>query len=101
MLFGNDYIDYRTRMNALFHPEKVKNAMIGIKRNGGIVKRVASGKFGIHIKPENRGKFTASAKRAGMGVQEYARKVLNDPNATPLQRRRANFARNAKKFKHN
>jgi hypothetical protein len=23
---------------------------------------------GIHIKPANRGKFTASAKRAGMGV---------------------------------
>ena len=101
MLFGNDYIDHRTRMNALFHPEKVKNAMIGIKRNGGIVKRVESGKSGIHINPENRGKFTASAKRAGMGVQEYARKVLNDPNATPLQKRRANFARNAKKFKHN
>lgn len=58
-------------------------------------------KSGIHIKKKNRGKFTASAKRAGMGVQEYARKVLNDPNATPLQRRRANFARNAKKFKHN
>lgn len=57
-------------------------------------------KSGIHIK-KNRGKFTASAKRAGMGVQEYARKVLSDPNATPLQRRRANFARNAKKFKHN
>nr|DAG89410.1 MAG TPA: hypothetical protein [Crassvirales sp.] len=36
-----------------------------------------------------------------MGVQEYARKVLSDPNATPLQKRRANFARNAKKFKHN
>lgn len=100
MLFGNNYIDHRTRMNALFHPEKVKNAMIGIKRNGGIIKRVESGKSGIHIKPENRGKFTASAKRAGMGVQEYANKVLSDPNATPLQKRRANFARNAKKFKH-
>ena len=57
-------------------------------------------KSGIHIKEKNRGKFTASAKRAGMGVQEYANKVLSDPNATPLQKRRANFARNAKKFKH-
>lgn len=52
----------------------------------------------IHIKKKNRGKFTASAKRAGMGVQEYAQKVLNDPNATPLQKRRANFARNAKRW---
>lgn len=54
----------------------------------------------IHIKKKNRGKFTASAKQHGMGVQEYANKVLNDPNATPLQRKRANFARNAKHFKH-
>ena len=69
-------------------------------KQGGILKRVKSGKSGIYIKPENRGKFTASAKRAGMGVQEYANKVLSDPNATPLQKRRANFARNAKKFKH-
>lgn len=30
----------------------------------------------IHIKKKNRGKFTAAAKRAGMGVQEYARHVL-------------------------
>lgn len=52
----------------------------------------------IYIKKKNRGKFTASAKRAGMGVQEYAQKVLNDPNATPLQKRRANFARNAKRW---
>ena len=52
----------------------------------------------IHIKKKNRGKFTASAKRAGMGVQEYAQKVLNDPNATTLQKRRANFARNAKRW---
>ena len=44
MLFGNDYIDHRTRMNALFHPERVKNVMIEVKRNGGIVKRIESGK---------------------------------------------------------
>lgn len=54
----------------------------------------------IHIKKKNRGKFTATAKAHGMGVQEYARHVLNDPNATALQKKRANFARNAVKFKH-
>lgn len=54
----------------------------------------------IYIKKKNRGKFTASAKEQGMGVQEYATKVLNDPNATPLQKKRANFARNAKKWHH-
>jgi len=55
---------------------------------------------GIHIKKENRGKFTAAAKRAGMGVQAYARKVLADPNASGTLKKRANFARNASKWKH-
>jgi hypothetical protein len=54
----------------------------------------------IHIKKENRGKFTKSAKAAGESVQEHAAKVLRDPNATPLQKKRANFARNAAKWKH-
>lgn len=52
----------------------------------------------IHIKKENRGKFSASAKRAGEGVQEHAHKVMNDPNATTLQKKRANFAIQAKKW---
>lgn len=55
---------------------------------------------GIHIKEKNRGKFTASAKAAGESVQEHAKHVLNNPNATPLQKKRANFARNASKWKH-
>ena len=49
----------------------------------------------IKINPANEGKFTASADRAGMGVQAYASKVLNDPNASTQLKRRANFARNA------
>lgn len=65
-------------------------------RSGGVI----SGKSGIHIKKENRGKFTRSAKAAGRSVQEHARAVLNDPNATPLQKKRANFARNAAKWHH-
>ena len=55
-------------------------------------------KGGIHIKEKNRGKFTASAKRAGKSVQEHARDVMKDPNATPLQRKRANFALQAKRW---
>lgn len=54
----------------------------------------------IHIKKKNEGKFTQSAKDAGESVQEHARKVLADPNATPLQKKRANFARNSKLWKH-
>ena len=55
-------------------------------------------KGGIHIKKKNRGKFTESAKRAGKSVQEHARDVIKDPNATTLQKRRANFALQAKKW---
>ena len=54
----------------------------------------------IHMNKKNRGKFTASAKKAGQSVQEHARSVLNNPNATPLQKKRANFARNAAKWHH-
>lgn len=55
----------------------------------------------IHIKKKNRGKFTASAKRAGMGVQEFARHVLaNKGDYSSTLVKRANFARNASKWKH-
>lgn len=55
----------------------------------------------IHIKKANRGKFTAAAKRAGMGVQAYARKILaNKEHHSPQLVKRANFARNASKWKH-
>lgn len=58
-------------------------------------------KGGIHINPKNKGKFTAAAQRAGKSVQEYARQILaNKENYTPTLIKRANFARNASKFKH-
>lgn len=53
---------------------------------------------GIHIKKKNRGKFTKSAKAAGKSVQEHAHSVMNNPKASTLQRRRANFAIQAKKW---
>lgn len=55
---------------------------------------------GIHIKPANRGKFTASAKKAGMGVQEFASHVLaNKDKYSSTQVKRANFAKNAAGWK--
>ena len=54
----------------------------------------------INIKKKNKGKFTASAKAAGEGVQEHAHKVMSNPKATTLQKRRANFAIQAKKWHH-
>lgn len=55
---------------------------------------------GMYINPANKGKFTTSAKRAGMGVQEFASHVLaNREDYSPTQVKRANFARNASKWK--
>ena len=52
-------------------------------------------------KPENKGKFTAKAKRAGMGVQAFARKVLaNKEDYNQSTESQAQFAVNVKKFKH-
>ena len=77
--------------------------MIGITKDGADVQEYDKGKdSGIHIKKKNRGKFTAAAKRAGMGVQAYARKILSAPKGkySPTLRRRAAFAKAASKFKH-
>lgn len=54
----------------------------------------------IKIKKKNRGKFTKAAKAAGESVQEHAHSVLNNPKATKLQKKRAQFAVNAKKWNH-
>ena len=58
-------------------------------------------KSGIHINPAHKGEFTAKAKAAGMSVQAYAAKVLKPGSgASASTKKQANFARNARKFKH-
>ena len=52
------------------------------------------GKSGIHIKPENKGKFNALKKRTGKTTEELTH------SKNPLTRKRAIFAENAKHFKH-
>lgn len=55
----------------------------------------------IHIKPSKRGTFTAAAKKHGKGVQEFASQVLaNKEDYSPAMVKKANFARNASKWKH-
>ena len=63
-------------------------------KQGGILKRVESGKSGIHIKPENRGKFTALKKRTGKSS------TWDKEHGAPAQKKMAVFALNAKKWKH-
>lgn len=56
---------------------------------------------GIHIAPSKRGTFTAAATKHGMGVQEFASKVLrNKEDYSPSLVKKANFARNASKWNH-
>ena len=48
---------------------------------------------GIYIKPSKRGTFTAAATKHGMGVQEFANKVLaNKEDYSPAMVKKANFA---------
>lgn len=71
--------------------ESYLNSLRTIAANGGK----------INIKKKNRGKFTASANRAGMGVQEFAKHVLsNKDKYSTTMIKRANFARNAAGWKH-
>lgn len=48
----------------------------------------------IHIKPENRGKFTETMRRTGKTAEELKH------SSNPLTRKRATFAINARKWKH-
>jgi len=60
--------------------------------DGGTILPIADS--GIHIKPENKGKFTATKKRTGKSTEELTH------SKNPLTRKRAIFAQNAKKWKH-
>lgn len=77
--------------NSIFEPLQVSgDKVIEMFKKGNKIK----------IKKANRGKFTESAKRAGMGVQEYASHVLaNKDKYSSTLVKRANFARNASKWK--
>lgn len=56
---------------------------------------------GININPANKGKYTARAKANGRTVQQQAAADLAPGSkASPTQKKRANFARNARRFNH-
>lgn len=74
------------------------NALANFAAYGG--KLYASG-GNIHIKPSKRGTFTAAAKKHGKSVQGFASQVLaNKDRYSPAMVKKANFARNARKWKH-
>ena len=53
---------------------------------------VKESKSGIHIDPENKGKFTATKKRTGKSTEELTH------SKNPLTRKRAIFAQNARRW---
>jgi len=60
---------------------------------------IQTARFGIFIKPENKGKFTKWAQDKNMGVQEAANTVMeNKEEYRPEIVKMANFAKNAKKW---
>ena len=68
---------------------ETNNFMSNIKSNGG----------NIYIKPSKKGTFTSAARQRGLGVQEFASKVLtNKDEYSTAMVRKTNFAKNASKW---
>ena len=55
---------------------------------------IKKAKSGIKIKPENKGKFTATKKATGKSTEELTH------SKNPKTKKRAIFAQNARKWKH-
>lgn len=86
-----------TRKRAIF----AQNAAKWHHEDGGSVVNDYFAQGGIHIDPSKRGTFTAAATKHHMGVQAFASQVLgNKENYSPAMVKKANFARNASKWKH-
>jgi hypothetical protein len=86
--------------NAL--PKKIQENIIANMAMGGemyslggrLMNNPIYAEGGIHIKPENKGKFNATKARTGKTTEELTH------SKNPLTRKRAIFAQNAKKWKH-
>ena len=75
-------------------------AQANIQNNDDILYANSGKDSGIHIKPSKRGTFTAAAKRRGMTVKQLTSAVLRQPGKySKAMRKKAQFARNASKWK--
>lgn len=88
MKYNNDilnkiYESYANNLNNL-NLENINTGYIEMMKKGSK----------IHIKPENRGKFTATKKRTGKTTEELTH------SKNPVTRKRAIFAQNAAKWNH-
>lgn len=71
----------------------VSNGIYSLKDIKNVYNDFANG-GSIHIKPENKGKFTALKERTGHSTSWFIK------NGTPAQKKMAVFANNARKWKH-
>jgi len=75
-------------------PPGIQDLPTGPKR-GTVIETPAYKKGGIYIKPENRGKFTAWAKKRNLTVKQAANKVMSNKEEYPTSVvKMANFAKN-------
>ena len=78
--------------NGIFKLQDIKNKYDELMSEDAVNEYASGG--GIHIKPENRGKFTALKKRTGHSASWFK------AHGTPAQKKMAVFALNARKWKH-
>jgi hypothetical protein len=91
--YGGDIYGGQIDMDAMY--QMMKGGQPCYECGGKVYKQ-----GGIYINPANKGKFTESANRAGMSVQDFASKVLaNKEDYSSTQVKRANFAKNAAGWK--
>lgn len=69
-----------SELETIEHPNIVTDMIVQFKKGG------------IHIKPENKGKFTATKKKTGKTTEELTH------SKNPVTRKRAVFAQNAAKW---
>jgi len=87
---------YGLLMNGMSKYVNKTKQLVNMKRLGGIMYK-KGGKSGIHIKPENRGKFTEYC--GGEVTEKCIQKGKN--SSDPAVRKRATFAKNARSWGKN
>lgn len=96
----NQFIDYTNAYNDRMFASRASNIadtqmndlLTNFAAFGGPLEFSKGGS--IHIKPENKGKFTETKRRTGKTTEELTH------SSNPLTRKRAIFAQNAKKWHH-
>ena len=94
---GNDV--YQDNISPMLYP-KTNNNLVPQNTNFATGEDEYGTGGTIKIKPSKKGTFTAAAKKHGKSVQAFASQVLaNTDNYSPAMVKKANFARNAAKWK--